>query len=260
MSPEYREAHYLPALSANLEEKLFFLPHVNKHTTRYVDFGCGDGSVLQAVAERSLYRNPILIGIDGHTPRHAVKPEVNFISGGPGEIVRDFIREPGGQTTLILSSVLHEMRRLRDLPICGMAPRFIAIRDMCASEANLGAPLRPGVSERLRAMGSRSQWESFRDMWGPVDDWHNATHWVLKSPWACNWNHELHEDYLKLTEEALVGWLRWAGYRVIHNRRFAPQPVMDRCAEYGVYLPNPTHIEIVAEISPQSELVAERCP
>jgi len=248
MSPEYLAGSYLPAMSKTLEAKLFFMPHVNAGTTRFIDFGCGDGQLLKAAGDQSLYRHPVLIGIDHATPKHLVVPEVHFVSGGPDTLAKVWLRDRPNETTLILSSVLHEVSNLKHLPITALGARYIAIRDMCGCVGNIGLPVSQDAKEKLRAMGSQAQWDSFKERHGdPAKDWHNATHWALKAPYAANWAHELQEDYTWLTPGALLEWLYWAGYKLIHCRRFAPPAIIERCAEYGLQLPNETHIELVVE-------------
>lgn len=248
MTPEYLADTYLPAMAAGLEAKRFFLPHVNKGTTRYIDFGCGDGQLLKAAGDRSIYRHPVLIGIDHATPKHLVVPEVHYVTGGPEVLAKAWLRDRPTETTLILSSVLHEVAYLRHLPISSLAPRYIAIRDMCGSLDNKGLAVSQSSREKLRALGSAAQWQSFTESWGsPCKDWHNATHWALKAPYAKNWEHENREDYLWITQGKLLAWLDRAGYRLIHCRRFTPPAVLDRLREYDLQLPNETHIELVVE-------------
>ena len=83
-----------------------------------------------------------------------------------------------------------------------------------------------------------------------MDNWEAAAHWVLKSPYAANWKHELGENYLCLSRLALTEWLDWLGYRIVHRRVFTPPPILARCKEFDLALPNETHIELVAELCP----------
>jgi len=217
-----------------------------------VDFGCGDGAVLEAVAQRSFYRSPELIGID-HTPA-CMPGSMTRVVGGPSTLAQGWLRDRAHETTLILSSVLHEVvseaGRLDTLPVSSLRPRFIAIRDMAYPEHARLHSLSADTIEKLRAMGSGDQWRTFQQRWGDVDNWEAAAHWVLKSPYAANWQHELGENYLAVNRKALTDWLDWLGYRIVHRRVFTPQPVEARFREYEVPLPWHTHIELVAELCP----------
>lgn len=250
MSPDQRLL-YNEEMRKALDAKLFFMPHVNQHTSRYVDFGCGDGSVLAECSKRSLYRYPNLFGIDAAPQFHVADTLCHIIVGGPDALAKGFLRDKPEETTLILSSVLHEMvsqhGRLDVLPVSSLRPRFIAIRDM-SFPANAEHHLL-GVCDmvKLRALGSEHQWQTFQNNWGKVDNWRAAAHWALKAPYADNWEHEVKEDYLCLDRMALTEWLLWLGYTVIHRRVFTPAPVVARLTAQGIGLPWHTHIELVAE-------------
>lgn len=209
VAPPIRDhATYNAEMAKSLPDKLFFLDKVE--ASIWVDFGCGDGSLLRAIRER--YPVSILWGIEAD-PLQASRAQ------GKGNWVvptfRDYLQlhQLTGKSAAIFSSVLHESPELIQEAI-DFGFDYIVIRDM----ALLG------------------EW---RDKERDLSAAFKLPYWGTPS-----WEREVSEDYFQLSASRLLFAER--GYKTIYFEHYAVPAIQDRIEnDLGVRPEVPTHVKAI---------------
>lgn len=250
---------YNAGLAKGLEEKLFFLDHLwnfPHEDATFVDFGCGDGLILEAIHQR--FPNAALFGIEKDAKqRELARQRLRH----KGQVLADWSRwEPtrNTKTVLILSSVLHEVVHYEQ-PLAQfwrgeVEPLdfdVIAIRDMCLqSEAWTWAPKEPLVTEVLRKADPEALRKFWR-RWGPFRNQAQLIHFLLKYRfYGCdNWDREVEENYLGVNRELLTHTVFSSGrYAPSLGKHYTPRHFRDFVAEeFHELFETPTHVQMILE-------------
>lgn len=230
MTPIQDHEAYSARLTHTLEEKLFFLDHITDASI-FVDFGCGDGKLLDAVAKR-LARPIVTVGHD-EDPRYETVSEWWAVVQTTSSLHQHFIPTEGlHKTVLIFSSVLHEV--------------FTKYSGLSAiSRAQWVLDMARGVD---------ADYIVVRDMAVPghVDpEWARALEDFLKEPWrnGPDWEREEAETYLSVPSDLglLISSVSRGDWRVRYERRYIPLAVSDR---WPKGLPKTTtHFQLILERS-----------
>lgn len=128
---------YDDQMALNVQDKLWFLKHINpKHV---LDIGCGDGSVGEAIKQRSC-NDPIQVtGVEPRKDaRRAARKKLDKVYKSIWKDHWKIEPDPLGQPfdTVLLSSVLHESPSLLGDVAYLFEPDFIVIRDMATLKSN----------------------------------------------------------------------------------------------------------------------------
>lgn len=204
---------YNSEMAKSLPEKLFFLDLITADL--WVDFGCGDGSVLKAITGCRFK-----LGIESDARQRYIAESNSgcaiFESFGqyyPQGFLRETINKEGLTTCAIFSSVLHESPELLRQAV-DFGFDYIVFRDMALLD----------------------QWrDQERDL--------NAT---FKYPyWGTpSWDREVGEDYFQLSAEGILR--AGEGYRTIYFEHSAVPAIQDRIErDIGVRPETPTHIKAI---------------
>lgn len=193
-------AQYVKRLDSVLAEKLFFLSQINLDDKIVIDFGCGDGSMLQEIEH--VYPNARLVGIDQepkmlNLARRKV-PKAEFYSG-LDEFKANQSKYVGQPTVVIFSSVLHELYNdyhlYHVIPSAEEIPNYflsfcdyVVVRDMYVEECY--SPLIPEDICKILQKANPQQLAEFIHIYGS-----NFVHFLLKYNYTENWYNELMEDY-----------------------------------------------------------------
>lgn len=250
---------YNAGLAKGLEEKLFFLDHLwnfPHEDATFVDFGCGDGLVLEAIHQR--FPNAALFGIEKDAKqRELARQRLRH----KGQVLAGWDRwEPtrNTKTVLILSSVLHEVThyeqplgRFWREEVEPMGFDVIAIRDMSLrTTAWFEPPQEPLVTDVLRKadpIALRKYWRR----WGAFRNQAQLLHFLLKYRFhGCeNWEREVEENYLGVNRELLIRTVIESGEYFPTTAYHYTPPHFEVWAHdtFGSYPKAETHIQMILE-------------
>lgn len=199
---------YNAEMAKSLPEKLFFLDRVKADV--WVDFGCGDGSVLKVIPEGAR------IGVE----RDAEQRELcerghlhSIFEEFPAHLIREWLQGVPSVTAAIFSSVLHESPELLRQAIA-FGFDYIVFRDMALLD----------------------QW---RDQERDLNAAFKYPYWGTPS-----WDREVGEDYFQLDAEGILR--AGEGYRTIYFEHASVPAIQDRIErDIGVRPDAPTHIKAI---------------
>jgi len=233
-------------MAKSFPDKAWFIRYVDPDIDTVVDFGGGTGEFCEYVkAKLERGGRPVrFIVIDNNEAFAAAARSRGLVTySSLGEMASD------GETDfdtalLVMSSVIHEVysyaespadidRFWSDIEACGF--RQIAIRDMSLNYGNFtNVPVEdvvwvyenvfrdPGLT--LKGVSVAKLLEDFEGEWGALCDpargkvdVKNLVHFLIKYRYVENWDRELRENYLPITQDALEGILTGMGYRLSHK-------------------------------------------
>ena len=229
---------YLSGMAKGLEDKLFFLDHLNLNNfDRVVDFGCGGGTILQALANTGLE----LIGVDNDSYMRDVADKSVPKAKIYNTLTRDMLNE---RTILIFSSVLHEVEDdwFKLVNIIYGTGCTIVVRDMRYIAAN--HLIKREDLARLVEYAHPTYLADFIRHWG-LETEKDMYHFLLKYTYVDNWALEVKENYFSFNYSALfsLGEVRYIDNYVLPFKR--EQVLRD----FGIELKNPTHTKIILKVN-----------
>lgn len=258
---------YNAEMQKGMEDKLFFIKQLPKNQNyMFVDFGCADGSMINALA--SIYKdnpNNVYIGYD--ISEEMIKLAKSNYYGPIDAKVKfttnwDDCRKNASnifinrKKVLILSSVIHEVYSYAndENDIVDFWNKvisdfnYIIIRDMCPSkDINRDAckSLTKAIETSMKV--TNYQLKDFSEIWGTFTNNKNAIHFLLKYRWKVNWDREVHENYFPIYVEDLIKKITDKEfYKIDYLERFRV-PFLDKCIkeDFGIELDDFTHIKAI---------------
>ena len=258
-------------MSKGMEDKLFFLNKLPKSETGYcfVDFGCADGAMINALTSICDIEKDFFIGYDisetminlarsnYHGPS---KAKVRFYSDWHN-IFPGILGQPQ-KTVLILSSVIHEVysygtdESIKEFwnQVTNSTFDYIVIRDMCPSNTLTNDK---EISHELHDKliynhGSEYdyQMETFEKKFGSLWYERNMYHFLLKYRWKVNWERECNENYFPINYQDILENMKHTPqhykYDLNYFERFRV-PFLDKCIkeDIGIELDQYTHIKAI---------------
>lgn len=247
--------YYNKSMSRTLIDKMFFLPHVD--ATFFVDYGCGDGSLIEACN----YFKPesIYIGYDNNRWQvDLARNRVGYLNDNIRIYnILDYTKSAIEQnkdkkSCLILSSVIHEVYSYQSEEeiekfwdfVLNTGFDYIAIRDMfpvdhlwCVNDVEDNKE----YADKLR---------QFEKVWGSIRNEYNYQHFLLKYYQTENWERELHENYLPLKYyQILEKFLKSKyNYDVLYENRYILPFLRKRIKkDFGFNLFTSTHYQLLLE-------------
>lgn len=200
---------YTSEMGKVMWDKLFFVPHID--ATYFVDYGCADGAMLEAMSsfvggEFCGYDNDLQM-IERAKSRNL--PRTMFTNDWD-KVKFDiaFVREyGGGKSCLILSSIIHEIYTYLDEAgvrefwhrVFNSGFDYIVVRDMALSSFEQSA----ANAEKIRGRADPEQLKDFEEIWGSIDEYENAMHFLLKYRYKDNWQREVQENYFPIEVESV---------------------------------------------------------
>lgn len=256
---------YNKEMAKGIEDKLFFVNKLPKEYCIFVDFGCADGTLINALVNCNNHKFNRYIGYDisetmidiakchYHGPMDA---KVSFTSDW--EEVKKALWVPFRKKVLILSSVIHEVysygnkETIKDFwDKVGDGWDYVVIRDMCLTADDENAGMSAELSDKIqlsRGTAYDEQIIGFVNKWGDLQHKKNALHFLLKYRWRLNWQRELNENYFPITVEEMLQKMQTANYKINYLERFRV-PFLDECIynDIGVVLPEDwfTHVKAI---------------
>ncbi len=247
---------YTTEMSKSVWDKAFFMDKIPG--AKYViDFGCADGAMIHYLAP--LFPDIKFIGYDINQElinraRAKTPPYANAICFTNIEAVIAYLHcAPIAQPEEIcinFSSVLHEVysstggiKVIREL-IDSLKPRYITIRDMYSDEhLPFTVPTYDEVWGPLPSMATRE----FEKTFGPITDWRDMTHFLMKLQWIDNgWDEEMEVIYYSQTIEEVLDDIG-GGYILGFECRYQLPYLSEKWKnEYGWYNPDiHTHAQFI---------------
>lgn len=200
---------YIRRLEKGMEDKLFFLPHLDMNEYDViVEFGCANGRLLrriQPVIDRTI---TTLVGFDKNEDileiARNISPEMVFTSNW--EDVEKILAKKQKKSLIIFSSVWHEIGRENYEKIFKEMKEFdaIVIRDM-KSPIQGAEPIDAPTRTRIAKHVPKWQFEEFENKWGRIDNKENLYRFLLMYTYLDNWDEEMKEDYFS-TPWAEIDW------------------------------------------------------
>jgi SAM-dependent methyltransferase len=255
--------YYNKEMQKGMEDKLFFLDRLPKNDNYvFVDFGCADGTMINALAsifDSEKPSNKTYIGYDisetmidiaktnYHGPANA---DVIFTTNW-ADVEKKF--NPYRKTVLILSSVIHEVYSYandeNDITtfwnrVLNTGFDYIIIRDMCPSE-DIDRKSVGWIEQRIRQLADRDMLNDFENEWGSISNNRNLIHFLLKYRWKVNWNREVHENYFPISTNLLVQQFN-DGFNIYYFERFR-LPWWEQCwkKDFDIKINDYTHVKAI---------------
>lgn len=255
--------YYNKEMQKGMEDKLFFLDRLPKNDNYvFIDFGCADGTMINALAsifDSEKPSNKTYIGYDisetmidiaktnYHGPTNA---DVIFTTNW-ADVEKKF--NPYRKTVLILSSVIHEVYSYangeNDITtfwnrVLNTGFDYIIIRDMCPSE-DIDRKSVSWIETRIRQTANRDMLKDFENEWGSISNNRNLVHFLLKYRWKVNWNREVHENYFPISTNLLVQMFN-DGFNIDYFERFR-LPWWEQCwkKDFDIKINDYTHVKAI---------------
>jgi SAM-dependent methyltransferase len=249
---------YRKEMAKSMVDKLFFLEKID--VGLIVDFGCADGVMLNYI--KDLRPDIQLVGYDisNEMIELANKSEIWYDKEKPlftskwnriQFIVKDCKRK-GIETAITLSSVIHEVYSYGDEKsikefwdnLFNTGFDYIIIRDMLLSKKSHHDSHLGDVEKIYKSNDPHI--EEFESTWGPITDYKNLLHFLLKYRYTKNWFRELRENYLPITLEDMLNKIPTDSYSYDYYDHYV-LPFIERSVkkEFKITLKEPTHIKLI---------------
>ena len=267
------KGRYCFRMRGSVMDKCFWVDKV-PGTKTVVDWGCADGSMLfwayhlnpdAGVSYIGYDRDPEMIGmarkawagpesIDDKTLNKVENAdEIMEFHPNLTDLYSTMLHTISSETCLVLSSVLHEILSENDPSSRGdltafvgdEEPRYIAIRDM---QFKVADPERMDVTPDVVQKAwirNPSMASDFVGRYGELCNLKNLMHFLLKSRYPDNWEHEMQEDYFSAKQTVINAM--FPDYEPIYWNRYLPPFLRDEIEEkYGLCMDGvTTHIQLV---------------
>lgn len=264
---------YNQNMSKGLEDKLFFIKHLNLNKDKsyiFVDFGCADGVLLDALYGIMKVNgvNGYFIGYDisdtmialaktkfSHYPANNVLFTTNW-----EDVTKKLSIHSDMESVLILSSVIHEVYSYSQYPgdikefwerVLDTGFKYICVRDMmCSKDIERKTPnyFYTLLSACSVDTELRKYLDSFEEVWGDVSKSNKQfIHFLLKYRWQINWEREVEENYFPIDLDEFLD--RMKSYETTYLKRFCV-PFLENCwkEDFGIEIDDFTHIKAIFEI------------
>ena len=237
---------YLSNMAKSFPDKAWFIRYVDPDIDTVVDFGGGSGEFCEYVKAKLERpdRSVRFIVIDNNEAFAAAARSRGFMTFPSLPEMRSSGKVDLENSLLVMSSVIHEVYSYATGPgdisgfwsavaACGF--RQIAIRDMSLNYGNFtNVPVEDVIwvyenvfkDPGLTVKGARitDLLGDFEDEWGALCDpalgkvnVKNLVHFLIKYRYVENWDRELHENYLPITQDRLEGILTGMGYSFVRK-------------------------------------------
>jgi hypothetical protein len=255
---------YNKGMEKSLDDKLFFVPIIGEEIRQFEDFGCADGTLLEAMDK--LFNNPFT----AEFPLNKIDLVGYDMSSKMLELAEDRVPNarlikntlPLGTTLkknscLNLSSVLHEVNSycteeekedFWDVVSCGDYD-YITIRDMIynGGENEQSDPMDvERIYDAVRKYGKDfASFKEFEEIWGNLYLKKNLMHYLLKYRYKQNWKREVKENYLGYSTDDIIK-LVGDEYEVIYRKDYILPFLYNKVEEdFGIKISTPTHTNLI---------------
>ena len=226
---------YLKGMEKALQEKLFFLEHLDMDSyDLIIDFGCASGDLIERIKTITKTKTPI-IGIEQDSYMQSILTQRGIEWKASLSKVET---SKNKKVLIIFSSVLHELEdKFGDVIewLLKVKPTVV-IRDMTPPVD------RPLTKAELKIPSFNK--EKYEQKWGKIKTTWNLYHYFLKYTYVDNWDTEVLENYFSAPWE----WFFVNGiteYRRDYILEYKKERVK---ADFGYQLTEPTHRQLIINI------------
>lgn len=247
---------YVKRMSYALDEKLSFVDEVDlRDFDVLIDFGCGDGTLLNAIVNQGYFAGEI-IAYDNSREMINLAIRNNPRLGEYIYILSDLIKEvnvallENKKVFMIFSSVWHEItdRAMQDELLRLMTKiHGFYIRDMYYDSKTGNETLSDTVISNIKYRVSPQILSDFTERYGELKkNDENFYHFVLKYTYVDNWETELEENYFSTPWKRIINLLKLFDFKVwsddIHTLNFKKEQVLK---DFRYELKKPTHRKLI---------------
>lgn len=272
--------YYNKNMAKSMEDKMFFtsmLPTSNEYI--FVDFGCADGVMINALNEH--YTQSYFFGYDiSDSMIELAKSRImdedrNFgiyFTTDWNEIVRKIYKinshKGNRKVVLILSSVIHEIysyaegeddiNKFWSMITDSIPFDYICVRDMMYSNDLDRRCTSINDLFIFKHINQRQYWpinkiSTFERLWTDYfngvasDNMKDLVQFLLKYKWVINWERELKENYFPISVEDFLKKMT-KNFNIKYLERFRV-PYLDDCfrKDFDIELEDNTHIKAIFE-------------
>lgn len=248
MNPIINTKVYTEGMRKSLIDKVFFVDKVE--CKNFVDFGCGDGSMIDFLAgmfpENNYYgydENKDFIDSNIH-----IMANEYFSSSWDDVFYKLDVRETG----IILSSVVHEVysykskKEIEDFwnIVYNNNFGYVIFRDMMVS-SNSDRPSDVNDVLKIRRNYDPSMLSEFESNWGSITHNKNLIHFLLKYRYKENWSREVEEDYLPIYYEKFLSLVP-SEYDVLFLEHYSLPFLKTKAkSDFDIDIKDNTHIKMI---------------
>ena len=249
---------YIDGMNLSLQDKLFFVDMLDFDVI--VDFGCADGTFLEAISK--VKPNIKLIAYD--LDKDMLSKAKSRL--GKKAIVTDNWEEVGNslifykKPLLNLSSVIHEVysysssmmiKKFWEDQVFGGDFKYITIRDMIPSTEISKSEEISQFKDDVRKIKLKSDsyyLKSFEERWGTIsDNYRTLIHYLLKYRFTDNWEREVNENYLPVSIETVRSKIP-SGYKIIQEENFLLPFLKEQVKkDFNIELTHSTHTKMIID-------------
>lgn len=240
---------YIKQLENNMQDKLFFLKHldINEYSL-IVEFGCANGRLLRRIEPVINRDEATLVGFDNNTEiieiAQKISPEIVFTSNF--DDIRKMTKETSKKSLIIFSSVWHEIKPEYYEQIFKEMKLFdtIVIRDMKAPI--MGAePIDAPTRERIAKKVAPWQFEEFEEKWGRIDNKTKLYRFFLMYTYIDNWDVEINEDYFSTPWDE-ISWNLENEYDTVFSSSYTLESKKEEIQRvFGHQMKDITHHQVI---------------
>lgn len=262
---------YTQRMSKGIEDKISFYENLldNENIYFFIDFGCGDGSLIRYLAQK----HPLIrfIGYDNSLEMIKLAKENTknnhnvFLYSDFETLIKKVSNVKGNHSILNFSSVMHEVlsystpEKLKEFwdnigyLINQGYVNYITFRDMCTDDAYQNIETPWDILHKIHRCASESQIKDFESVWGSLNIYHNAIHFLLKYRYVENWERENNENYLVIPsataiQNAFLDMCVWPA-EVIYSEHYTLPYLKETIKEdFDFNLNIPTHLKFILEV------------
>lgn len=245
------EKGYLERMEKSMQEKLFFIEHIDLNNKIVIDFGCADGTLVRNLKSFG-YKNTLWLGVEANdTFRDQADEVLNYSFPNLLELYK-FMRTrkeiDTREVVLITSSVLHECGLMLQYDLVNFAQLYCdywAIRDMYYSIFGYVPALEYWTA--IIKHSDKDQLVSFLEHKRVRMDEERIAEWLLKYRYVENWETEVKEHYFSTEWEYI---LKTKGFTPIYDRVYRNSYIYDTVlADYGLHVKWNTHRQLILKIN-----------
>lgn len=238
------ETIYYRELAKGMEDKLFFLDYIEADAI--IDFGCGDGQVSEAIIKCG---GNHVIGYDKN--KEALPDSTNKIIYSDDWDMIKKMADANDSVAIYFSSIFHELLSFGEMggvidKLHEVSPDYIIIRDMYITDEHKMEPVLESDIMEVMDMVNLRLVNDFVCKHGPLMSKGNLIHFMMKHRFAYNWDYEVKENYIALTDSDVEFWESLG--EVVYKDHYPLsyyQEVFD--IRYNYKLDTPTHLKLIVE-------------
>lgn len=265
---------YNENMAKGLADKLFFLEHLNISKDKsyiFVDFGCADGTLLDALYEimERAGVHAYYIGydisdtmIDFAKTKFSHRTDSIMFTTKWADVKEKVTTWSRMESVLILSSVIHEVYSYAECEddinlfwhrVLNSNFKYICVRDMMPEadiERKTPSDIYNKFNEHFICGDSLLVYrDEFEKIWG--NTWESNKqfiHFLLKYRWTINWDREVDENYFPIYVHEFLNIMKM--YNINYLNRFRV-PFLDKCwkEDFNIEIEDYTHIKAIFEKS-----------